>query len=107
MARKVIENLHTILHQAGLDNRDESFIESMISTPGNQGQACDPEFKLGQADMALNLEICDMINKKKSTMYTFLLRSRDAAFAIVRYVNRGNANSASLALTVLFCLFSY
>ncbi|KAI8911456.1 VHS domain-containing protein [Gorgonomyces haynaldii] len=83
---QVLDNLKDLLNQVGLDT-NESLIESMIS------QACSPDF--GQPNLSLNLDIVDLINKRKGTM------ARDAAFTILRFVNRGNPTSAYLALTLL------
>nr|KAJ3421611.1 hypothetical protein HK105_002933 [Polyrhizophydium stewartii] len=74
-------------------------------------QAC--ESGLPQPNLSLNLEICDMINKTKKTYVLDPDRSspflapptstspRDAAFAILKHVNRGSTTSAYLALTLL------
>lgn len=92
-AKVVLENLGDMIGKISGDQQ-ESFLESMVS------QACDPSF--AQPNLSLNLQICDMINKKRSTMYLGgYRRSRDAAFCIVRYVNRVNPTSAFLALSLL------
>lgn len=73
----------------------ESFLDSMIA------QATDST-QLSQPDLSLNMEICDIINKKKLTSYIDLTSSaRDGAFSIVKHVNRGNVTTAYLALSVL------
>ncbi|KAJ8659605.1 hypothetical protein O0I10_004584 [Lichtheimia ornata] len=48
-----------------------------------------------EPDLALNLEICEMINKKQGNA------PREAATAIVRLVNSRNLNQSMLALTLL------
>ncbi|CAK7565320.1 MAG: ARF-binding protein [Sporothrix epigloea] len=55
--------------------------------------ACSPENY--EPNLALNLEIADLINSKKGSA------PRDAATAIVGYVNHRNANVAILALNLL------
>ncbi|CAK7228378.1 ARF-binding protein [Sporothrix curviconia] len=55
--------------------------------------ACSPENY--EPNLALNLEIADLINSKKGSA------PRDAATAIVGYINHRNANVALLALNVL------
>ncbi|ORY91305.1 hypothetical protein BCR43DRAFT_480107 [Syncephalastrum racemosum] len=55
--------------------------------------ACSPSRY--EPDLALNLEICEMINKKQGNA------PREAAMAIVRLVNSKNLNQAMLALTLL------
>ncbi|KAI8330872.1 hypothetical protein BC941DRAFT_439806 [Chlamydoabsidia padenii] len=55
--------------------------------------ACSPARY--EPDLALNLEICEMINKKQGNA------PREAATAIVRIVNSKNINQAMLALTLL------
>ncbi|CAK7272114.1 ARF-binding protein [Sporothrix epigloea] len=55
--------------------------------------ACSPENY--EPNLALNLEIADLINSKKGSA------PRDAATAIVDYVNHRNANVALLALNLL------
>ncbi|KAI8149427.1 hypothetical protein BJV82DRAFT_588041 [Fennellomyces sp. T-0311] len=55
--------------------------------------ACSPSRY--EPDLALNLEICEMINKKQANA------PREAATAIVRHINSKNLNQAMLALTLL------
>ncbi|KAI7863163.1 hypothetical protein BDF14DRAFT_1846257 [Spinellus fusiger] len=55
--------------------------------------ACSPARY--EAELALNLEICEMINKKQGNS------PREAAMAIVRHVNSKNHTQAMLALTLL------
>ncbi|CAK7230359.1 ARF-binding protein [Sporothrix bragantina] len=55
--------------------------------------ACSPENY--EPNLALNLEIADLINSKKGSA------PRDAATAIVGYINHRNANVALLALNLL------
>ncbi|KAL1929062.1 hypothetical protein VTP01DRAFT_2121 [Rhizomucor pusillus] len=55
--------------------------------------ACSPA--RFEPDLALNLEICEMINKKQGNA------PREAAMTIVRLVNSKNLNQAMLALTLL------
>lgn len=55
--------------------------------------ACSPENY--EPNLALNLEISDLINSKKGTA------PREAAMAIVGYINHRNANVALLALHLL------
>lgn len=55
--------------------------------------ACSPENY--EPNLALNLEICDLINSKKGSA------PREAATAIVGYVNHRNPNVALLALSLL------
>ncbi|ORX59662.1 VHS-domain-containing protein [Hesseltinella vesiculosa] len=55
--------------------------------------ACSPARY--EPDLALNLEICEMVNKKQGNA------PRDAAQAIVHIVNSKNINQAMLALTLL------
>ncbi|ORZ22304.1 hypothetical protein BCR42DRAFT_405889 [Absidia repens] len=55
--------------------------------------ACSPARY--EPDLALNLEICEMINKKQGNA------PREAATAIVRIINSKNINQAMLALTLL------
>ncbi|KAI9483345.1 MAG: hypothetical protein EXX96DRAFT_616332 [Benjaminiella poitrasii] len=55
--------------------------------------ACSPARY--EPELSLNLEICEMINKKQGTA------PREAAFAIVRLINSKNMNQAMLALTLL------
>lgn len=55
--------------------------------------ACSPENY--EPNLALNLEIADLINSKKGTA------PREAAVAIVQYINHRNANVALLALALL------
>ncbi|CAO3595013.1 unnamed protein product [Absidia cylindrospora] len=55
--------------------------------------ACSPARY--EPDLALNLEICEMINKKQGNA------PREAATAIVRVINSKNINQAMLALTLL------
>ncbi|KAH3910778.1 hypothetical protein HBI56_188280 [Parastagonospora nodorum] len=56
-------------------------------------QACDPQNF--EPNLALNLEITDLINSKKGSA------PREAAVAIVNYVNHRNQNVALLALNLL------
>ncbi|KAH9862086.1 hypothetical protein IAQ61_010288 [Plenodomus lingam] len=56
-------------------------------------QACDPQNF--EPNLALNLEIADLINSKKGTA------PREAAVTIVHYVNHRNQNVALLALNLL------
>ncbi|KAH7085429.1 VHS domain-containing protein [Paraphoma chrysanthemicola] len=56
-------------------------------------QACDPQNF--EPNLALNLEIADLINSKKGSA------PREAAVAIVGYVNHRNQNVALLALNLL------
>ncbi|XP_014561796.1 hypothetical protein COCVIDRAFT_33404 [Bipolaris victoriae FI3] len=56
-------------------------------------QACDPQNF--EPNLALNLEITDLINSKKGTA------PREAAVTIVHYVNHRNQNVALLALNLL------
>ncbi|EMR71328.1 putative vhs domain-containing protein [Eutypa lata UCREL1] len=55
--------------------------------------ACSPENY--EPNLALNLEIADLINNKKGSA------PREAAVAIVNYINHRNANVALLALNLL------
>ncbi|KAG9650451.1 hypothetical protein KCU64_g9069, partial [Aureobasidium melanogenum] len=55
--------------------------------------ACDPQNF--EPNLALNLEIADLINAKKGNA------PREAAVAIVQYVNHRNPNVSMLALTLL------
>jgi ADP-ribosylation factor-binding protein GGA len=55
--------------------------------------ACSPENY--EPNLAMNLEIADLINSKKGTA------PREAAVAIVGYINHRNANVALLALNLL------
>ncbi|KAI8047039.1 uncharacterized protein B0P05DRAFT_567092 [Gilbertella persicaria] len=55
--------------------------------------ACSPARY--EPELGLNLEICEMINKKQGTA------PREAAFTIVKLVNSKNVNQAMLALTLL------
>ncbi|KAI8799943.1 putative ADP-ribosylation factor-binding protein C25H2.16c, partial [Cladochytrium replicatum] len=55
--------------------------------------ACNPE--LVEANLSLNLEICDQINQKGKNS------SREVAMAITRNMNKGNQRSAQHALTLL------
>ncbi|KAK7757597.1 ARF-binding protein [Diatrype stigma] len=55
--------------------------------------ACSPENY--EPNLALNLEIADLINSKKGSA------PREAAVAIVNYINHRNANVALLALNLL------
>ena len=55
--------------------------------------ACSPEN--AEPNLALNLEISDLINSKKGTA------PREAALAIVGYINHRNPNVALLALNLL------
>ncbi|PNY29469.1 ADP-ribosylation factor-binding protein GGA2 [Tolypocladium capitatum] len=55
--------------------------------------ACSPENY--EPNLALNLEICDLINSKKGSA------PREAATAIVGYINHRNPNVALLALSLL------
>lgn len=55
--------------------------------------ACSPENY--EPNLALNLEICDLINTKKGSS------PREAAVAIVNYINHRNQNVALLALNLL------
>ncbi|KAI9256491.1 hypothetical protein BDA99DRAFT_516555 [Phascolomyces articulosus] len=55
--------------------------------------ACSPSRY--EPDLALNLEICEMINKKQANA------PREAATAIVQHINSKNLNQAMLALTLL------
>jgi len=55
-------------------------------------QACDPQNF--EPNLALNLEISDLINSKKGSA------PREAAVTIVHYVNHRNQNVALLALNV-------
>lgn len=54
--------------------------------------ACD--FSLYEPNLALNLEVADLINSKKGNA------PREAAFEIVRLINSRNQNVALLALAV-------
>ncbi|KAJ2897680.1 VHS domain-containing protein [Zalerion maritima] len=56
-------------------------------------QACSPENY--EPNLAVNLEIVDLINSKKGTA------PREAAVAIVNYINHRNPNVALLALSLL------
>ncbi|KAF3047405.1 hypothetical protein E8E12_003662 [Didymella heteroderae] len=56
-------------------------------------QACDPQNF--EPNLALNLEITDLINQKKGSA------PREAAVSIVHYVNHRNQNVALLALSLL------
>ncbi|KAH7393965.1 VHS domain-containing protein [Phaeosphaeria sp. MPI-PUGE-AT-0046c] len=56
-------------------------------------QACDPQNF--EPNLALNLEITDLINSKKGSA------PREAAVAIVNYINHRNQNVALLALNLL------
>lgn len=56
-------------------------------------QACSPENF--EPNLSLNLEIADLINLKKGNA------PREAAVAIVNYINHRNANVALLALSLL------
>ncbi|CAJ0763370.1 18839_t:CDS:2, partial [Entrophospora sp. SA101] len=56
-------------------------------------RACNPQSV--EPDLALNLEIADLINQKKQNY------PRDAAMHIVRLVNHRNPTVAWLALTLL------
>ncbi|KAL2914312.1 ARF-binding protein [Polyrhizophydium stewartii] len=85
-AGNVLSGLSNLLYDSGFD-QPGSVLEDMIA------QAC--ESGLPQPNLSLNLEICDMINKTKKTY------PRDAAFAILKHVNRGSTTSAYLALTLL------
>jgi ADP-ribosylation factor-binding protein GGA len=59
--------------------------------------ACDSS--LPEPDMALNLEVCDYINKTKKNS------GREAAMEIVGYVNGRSSHQTMLALTLLdFCV---
>ncbi|KAJ1324056.1 ADP-ribosylation factor-binding protein GGA [Microdochium nivale] len=59
--------------------------------------ACSPENY--EPNLALNLEICDLINSKKGSS------PREAAVAIVNYINHRNQNVALLALNLLdYCV---
>ncbi|KAI1811107.1 ADP-ribosylation factor-binding protein GGA2 [Poronia punctata] len=55
--------------------------------------ACSPE--IYEPNLALNLEIADLINSKKGTA------PREAAVAIVNYINSRNPNVSLLALSLL------
>ncbi|POR34882.1 ADP-ribosylation factor-binding protein GGA2 [Tolypocladium paradoxum] len=55
--------------------------------------ACSPENY--EPNLALNLEICDLVNSKKGSA------PREAATAIVGYINHRNPNVALLALSLL------
>ena len=55
--------------------------------------ACSPENF--EPNLSLNLEICDLINSKKGNA------PREAAVAIVNYINHRNPNVALLALSLL------
>lgn len=60
-------------------------------------QACSPENF--SPNLSLNLEICDLINQKKGNA------PREAAVAIVNYINHRNPNVALLALSLLdYCV---
>lgn len=56
-------------------------------------QACSPEYF--EPNLSLNLEIADLINSKKGNA------PREAAVAIVNYINHRNPNVALLALSLL------
>ncbi|KAI8922909.1 VHS domain-containing protein [Entophlyctis helioformis] len=86
VTQQAIANLSDLLSEVGLDS-PATMLEEMIA------QACDPS--IGQPNLALNLEICDLINKKAKTY------PRDAAFAILKHVNRGNTSAAYMAITLL------
>ncbi|ODA83421.1 hypothetical protein RJ55_01935 [Drechmeria coniospora] len=59
--------------------------------------ACSPENY--EPNLALNLEICDLINSKKGST------PREAAMAVVGYINHRNPNVALLALSLLdYCV---
>ncbi|PKY38291.1 VHS-domain-containing protein [Rhizophagus irregularis] len=71
-------------------------LPSVIPKPTIQAiieRACNPQ--LGEPDLALDLEIADLINQKKQNY------PREAAMHIVRLINNRNPNVASLALTLL------
>ncbi|KAI8340367.1 hypothetical protein EDC96DRAFT_468949 [Choanephora cucurbitarum] len=55
--------------------------------------ACSPA--RFEPELSLNLEICEMINKKQGSA------PREAAFTIVKLINSKNINQAMLALTLL------
>ncbi|KAI8361738.1 hypothetical protein BD560DRAFT_373999 [Blakeslea trispora] len=55
--------------------------------------ACSPA--RFEPELSLNLEICEMINKKQGSA------PREAAFSIVKLINSKNMNQAMLALTLL------
>ncbi|KAI7908187.1 uncharacterized protein BX663DRAFT_493323 [Cokeromyces recurvatus] len=55
--------------------------------------ACSPARY--EPELSINLEICEMINKKQGTA------PREAAFTIVKLINSRNMNQAMLALTLL------
>ncbi|KAI8967750.1 hypothetical protein BDF20DRAFT_917352 [Mycotypha africana] len=55
--------------------------------------ACSPARY--EPELSLNLEICEMINKKQGSA------PREAAFTIVKLINSRNMNQAMLALTLL------
>lgn len=71
--------------------------ESMGRTPSQLHRfiqaACSPENY--EPNLALNLEISDLVNSKKGTA------PREAATAIVNYINHRNPNVALLALNLL------
>ncbi len=56
-------------------------------------QACSPEYF--EPNLSLNLEIADLINSKKGNA------PREAAVAIVNYINHRNPNVSLLALSLL------
>ncbi|KAK6592452.1 VHS domain-containing protein [Botrytis cinerea] len=72
---------------------------SMMGDPGPSAlqryiqQACSPENY--EPNLAMNLEISDLINSKKGNA------PREAAIAIVNYINHRNPNVAILALVLL------
>ncbi|KAF9117004.1 hypothetical protein BGX27_007058 [Mortierella sp. AM989] len=67
--------------------RQKSVLESYIV------RACDPTYY--GPDLALNLEICDVINEKQKNT------PREAAIYIVRLINHKNMHVGMLALTLL------
>nr|CAG8479123.1 2032_t:CDS:10 [Entrophospora candida] len=91
---KLCKMLHDMLVQLSKEcNNDEKILRELQITGILNNRACNPQSV--EPDLALNLEIADLINQKKQNY------PRDAAMHIVRLVNHRNPTVAWLALTLL------
>lgn len=77
--------------QALIGNNDSHF-GIKINIPMNVDMACDPN--LLEPDLSINLEICDLINQKQTSY------PREAAMAILGFINGRESHSTMLALAV-------